>query len=60
MASLSVSPETADKLAAALTRSQLMALMREAEGLQAALLRNMNHTLLLTPICARFRAAAGR
>ena len=60
VASLSVSPETADKLAAALTRSQLMALMREAEGLQAALLRNMNHTLLLTLICARFRAAAGR
>ena len=57
---LSASPETADKLAAALTRRQLMALLRAAEELQAALPRNINHTLLLTLLCARLRAAAGK
>lgn len=39
---LSTSPETADKLARALTRAQLMALLETVEGLEQARLRNMN------------------
>lgn len=57
---LSPSPEAADQLAAALTRGQLIALMEAVDGLLAALPRNMGHTLLLTLICSRLRAAAGK
>lgn len=57
---MSASPETADKLSRALTRPQLMALMDTVEGLQQAMLRNMNQTLFLTLFSARLRAAAGR
>ena len=57
---LSTSPETADKLSRTLTRPQLMALMDAVEGLQQAMLRNMNQTLFLTLFSARLRAAAGR
>lgn len=57
---LSTSPETADQLAKALTRSQLMELIATVEGLQYARLRNMNQTLFLTLLCARLRRAAGR
>ena len=57
---LSTSPETADKLARALTRAQLMALLETVEGLEQARLRNMNATLFVTLFCARLRAAAGR
>ena len=57
---LSTSPETADKLARALTRAQLMALLETVEGLEQARLRNMNATLFVPLFCARLRAAAGR
>ena len=57
---LSTSPETADKLARALTRAQLMALLETVEGLEQARLRNMNATLFVTLFCARLLAAAGR
>lgn len=57
---LSTSPQTADTLAASLTRGQLMDLISTVEGLQYARLRNMNQTLFLTLLCARLRRAAGR
>lgn len=57
---LSVSPETAAVLARALTRRQLAALIDAVRGLQRARLRNVNHTLFLTLLCARLRAAAGK
>ncbi len=60
VAPLSTSPEVADKLSAALTRTQLMALTETIDGLQQALLRNMNMTLFATLLSARLRAAAGR
>ena len=57
---LSTSPETADTLAKALSRARLLRLMEEIEALQRARLRNMNHSLFLTLLCARLRAAAGK
>ncbi len=58
--SLSVAPETAEKLARTLTRAQLLALIRTVEGLQADRRRNINYTLFLTLLCSRLRSAAGR
>ena len=57
---ISTSPETAQRLAAALTRAQLMRLAAAVEELQQARLRNVNYTLFLTLFCARLRAAAGK
>ena len=57
---LSISPETARKISAVLTREQLMRLMETVDGLKTALLYNMNHSLFLTLLCARLRTAAGR
>ena len=57
---LSSSPETAEQLANRLSGEQLMALIDTLEGLQHARVRNMNHTLFLTLLCARLRQAAGR
>ena len=57
---ISTSPETAQRLAAALTRAQLMRLAAVVEELQQARLRNVNYTLFLTLFCARLRAAAGK
>ncbi len=57
---VSVSPETAHKLASALTHKQICGCIEVVEGLQQARRHNMNQTLLLTVLCARLRAAAGR
>lgn len=54
---LSTSPEAARTLAGSLTRAQLMRLIAEVQRLQQARLRNINHTLFLTLLCARLRAA---
>lgn len=50
----------ADKLARALTPTRLAALVEAVDGLRQARRRNINQTLLLTLLCARLRAAAGR
>ena len=55
---VSTSPQTAQILAQSLTRAQLMQLITEVQRLQEARLRNINHTLFLTLLCARLRAAA--
>ncbi|MCI8554743.1 MAG: ATP-binding protein [Clostridiales bacterium] len=57
---LSSSPETAEKLAAVLSRAQLAALLEAVDGLLEAVPRNMGHTLLLTLLCSRLRTAAGK
>ncbi len=57
---LSASPEAAAQLARALGGAQLMALLAAVEELQRARLRNINHTLFLSLLCARLRGAAGR
>lgn len=55
---VSTSPQTAQILAQSLTRAQLMRLITEVQRLQEARLRNINHTLFLTLLCARLRAVA--
>lgn len=57
---LSISPDTAERLAASLTRLQLARLIEAVQQLQTARLRNMNQTLFVTLLCARLRQAAGR
>lgn len=57
---LSTDPESAKALARALTQKQLLDLLSVVEDLQQARLRNINHTLFLTALCARLRQAAGR
>lgn len=59
-AMLSTDPETAKTLARSLTGQQLLDLLGVVEDLQQARLRNINHTLFLTALCARLRRAAGR
>ena len=58
--SVSVSPAAAKTLVNALTQRQLMACVAVTEELAAARRRNMNQNLLITLLCARLRAAAGR
>ena len=57
---LSVDADTARTLSSSLTREQLYALIAAIQQLQAARRMNMNHTLFLTLLCSRLRAAAGR
>ena len=57
---LSTAPEIAQRLAQSLTREQLLALLDTIGDLQAMRLRNINHTLFLTLLCARLRRAAGK
>lgn len=57
---ISTSPESAQLLAKALTRQQLLALLDTVGDLYAARLRNINHTLFLTLLCSRLRSAAGK
>ncbi len=52
--------ETAVNLAGQLPPSRLAALVEAVQELQKTRRRNVNHTLLLTMISARLRAAAGR
>ncbi len=58
--SLGTAPDVSRTLARALTRRQLLSLLRVLEDLQTARFFNMNHTLFLTLLCARLRRAAGR
>lgn len=51
---------SAEKLAATLSQKQLLQILAVIEDLQVSRLFNMNHTLLLTTLCARLRRAAGR
>ncbi len=55
-----VSPTAAQKLSMGLTRLQLLACLQVLEELQQARKFNMNQALLITLLCARLRAAAGR
>ncbi|MBO5929419.1 MAG: DNA polymerase III subunit [Clostridia bacterium] len=57
---LGTCPAGSRALAQALTRPRLLALLSVIEDLQQARLRNMNHTLFITLLCARLRRAAGR
>lgn len=57
---VSVAPETAKKLAQTLTNRQLLACLSVIAELITARARNMNQALLITLLCARLRAAAGR
>ncbi len=57
---ISVAPDIAKKLAASLTDRQLLACMAVTAELIEARARNMNQALLITLLCARLRAAAGR
>lgn len=57
---ISVAPDTAKKLAVTLTDRQLLACMAVIAELIEARARNMNQALLITLLCARLRAAAGR
>ena len=57
---ISVAPDTARTLARTLTDRQLLACSAVVAELMEARLRNMNQALLITLLCARLRAAAGR
>ncbi len=57
---ISVAPDTAKTLSTALTDRQLLACMAVVAELTDARARNMNQALLITLLCARLRAAAGR
>ena len=57
---VSVDPAVAQRLARTLTDRQLLACMDVIAQLTAARARNMNQALLITLLCARLRAAAGR
>ena len=57
---VSVAPDIAKTLATTLTDRQLMACMAVIGELTDARSRNMNQALLITLLCARLRAAAGR
>ena len=59
-ATISVAPDTAKTLATALTDRQLLACTAVITELMDARSRNMNQALLITLLCARLRAAAGR
>ena len=48
------------KMQEILKNSPIIAAVKDAEGLQQALSRNMNMTLFATLLAARLRAAAGR
>ena len=55
---LSTAPDAARALAARLSGRRLCALVKETQGLQVALSRNMNNTLFLTRMSACLRRAA--
>lgn len=57
---LSPAPETADKLAAALTAQHLVTLIDTVAALETMQRRNINHSLFITEMCARLRTAVGR
>lgn len=57
---LGTCPDVSQALAQTLTRTRLLALLSAVEELHLARLRNMNHTLFVTVLCARLRRAAGR
>ncbi len=57
---IGVSPTAAQKLATGLTRAQLLSCLQVLDDLQNARKFNMNQALLITLLCARLRAAAGR
>jgi len=59
-ATVSVAPDTAAVIANGLTRRQMLAAVDVIDECLVARRRNMNHTLLITVLCARLRAAAGR
>ncbi len=59
-ATISVAPDAARTLSRSMTTRQLIACMQAVEELTVARKRNMNQTLLITLLCARLRAAAGR
>ncbi len=55
---LSTAPDAARALSARLSGARLTALIREVEGLQESMRRNMNQALLLSRFTARLRQAA--
>ena len=57
---IGVAPQTSQKLAMTLTDRQLLACAAVVTELMNARARNMNQALLITLLCARLRAAAGR
>ncbi len=57
---MSTAPDVAKRLARALTKRHLMALVTQTLALQRMRDTNMNHTLFLTQLCARLRQAAGK
>ena len=57
---LSPSPETAEKLAKAMTAGQLVQLLDTIAVLEKMQFRNINHALFITELCAKLRAAVGR
>lgn len=57
---LAPSPETADKLAAALTAQHLVTLIDTVAALETMQRYNINHSLFTTEMCARLRTAIGR
>ncbi|MBE6763344.1 MAG: hypothetical protein E7553_03180 [Ruminococcaceae bacterium] len=59
-ATVSVAPDVAKTLATKLTDRQLLGCMAVIADLTDARARNMNQALLITLLCARLRAAAGR
>lgn len=59
-ATVSVAPDAAKILSRGMTQKQMLACVEAVEALQTARKRNMNQTLLITLLCARLRAAAGR
>ena len=59
-ATISVAPDTAKTLATTLTDRQLLACAAVVAELTQARVHNMNQALLITLLCARLRAAAGR
>ena len=58
--SLSGLPEDAARLSRSLTRESLSSLLSVVRDAAARLARNANAALLVTSLCARLRAAAGR
>jgi len=57
---VSVAPKIAKKLATSLSQKRLVSCLEAVEEMAVSRLRNMNQTLLITLLCARLRAAAGR
>lgn len=54
------SADVIDTIASALTGAQMMAVIAAIQQLQRERLHYINHTLLITLLCSRLRAAAGR